>query len=102
MTEAENTERQMAADRMLESLLRFTMSKVILAEYDAEHQALKLPEPLDGVKDRERVRVAIEKEPLEAVAELPWLSCEGSIDPESGRQIATAIQEAFGRGEIEV
>ncbi len=78
------------------------MSKVLLAEYDAEHQSLKLPEPLAGVKDHERVRVAIEETSVREEAELPWLSCEGSFDPESGRQIARAIQEAFGRGEIEV
>lgn len=78
------------------------MSKVILAEYDAESQSLKLPEPLPGVEDHEKLRVSIEEVPAAAEADLPWLSCEGSFDPESGRQIAQAIQDAFGRGEIEV
>jgi hypothetical protein len=44
---------------MLQSIARFTMSKVILAEYDAKAQTLKLPEPLPGVKDRERVPLSI-------------------------------------------
>jgi hypothetical protein len=35
------------------------MSKVILAEYDAKARVLKLPEPLPGVRDRERVPLSI-------------------------------------------
>ena len=72
------------------------MSKVILAEYDAEHQSLKLPEPLPGVKDHERVRVAIEKEPAEEAVEQPWMKYEGILSPEAGEDLSRAIEEMFG------
>ena len=36
------------------------MSRVIVAEYDANEKALRLDEPLPGVKDRQKVRVSIE------------------------------------------
>ncbi len=86
---------------MLEFVLEVTMSKVILAEYDAEGHALKLSEPLAGLKDHEKVRISIE-DTQEPTAERPWLAFRGSLDEESGRQIAAAIQEAFGRDEIEI
>ena len=37
------------------------MSRIIVAEYDADENALRLAEPLPGVKDHEKVRVSIEK-----------------------------------------
>jgi hypothetical protein len=36
------------------------MSRAIVAEYDASENALRLAEPLTGVKDHEKVRVSIE------------------------------------------
>ncbi len=77
------------------------MSKVILAEYDAEHRTLKLAEPLAGVKDREKLRVAIEGAAPED-GERPWMKCAGMLSPEAGRQLAQAVREAFGRDEIEI
>ncbi len=76
------------------------MSKVILAEYAAAHRALKLPKPLEGVQDRQRVKIAI----AEAAdkAEPQWKRHRGIFDGDAGRQIAAAIREAFGREEIEV
>lgn len=77
------------------------MSKVVIAEYDAERQSLKLSEPLIGVRDHEKVRVAIEG----AVAqdgERPWMKCADILSPEAGRQLAQAVREAFGRDEIEI
>jgi hypothetical protein len=38
------------------------MSRVILAEYDASENTLRLAEPLPDVKDHETVRVSIERE----------------------------------------
>jgi hypothetical protein len=37
-----------------------SMSRAIVAEYDAGENALRLAEPLTGVKDHEKVRVSIE------------------------------------------
>jgi hypothetical protein len=38
------------------------MSRAIIAEYDASENALRLVEPLIGLKDHEMVRVSIETE----------------------------------------
>jgi hypothetical protein len=38
------------------------MSRAIIAEYDASENALRLVEPLTGLKDHEMVRVSIETE----------------------------------------
>jgi len=47
------------------------MSRVIVAEYDANENALRLAEPLPGVKDHEKVRVSIEiSDPLAHLASL--------------------------------
>lgn len=72
------------------------MSRVILAEYDAKHQTLKLPEPLAGVKDHEKVKVAIEKESAEEAVERPWMKYEGILSPEAGEDLSRAIEEMFG------
>ena len=37
------------------------MSRVVIAEYDASANTLRLAEPLPDVEDRERVRVSIER-----------------------------------------
>ena len=66
------------------------MSKVIEAEYLAEAHVLKLEHPLDGVRDRERVRLVIEQS--------DW----PRVDEEAGRALARAVREAFGRDNIAV
>lgn len=38
------------------------MSRVVIAEYDAAENALRLAEPLSGVKDHEKVRVSVEQD----------------------------------------
>jgi hypothetical protein len=38
------------------------MSRVVIAEYDASANTLRLTEPLPDVEDREKVRVSIERE----------------------------------------
>ena len=69
------------------------MNRRVRAEYLAEEQKLKLDEPLEGVKDGEKVRIAIESG-LESLA--------GSLSAEAGRELAAAVKDAFGRDEIEV
>jgi hypothetical protein len=81
------------------------MSKTIIAdigaEYDPDHNTLKLDEPLEGVRGRVRVRVEVEGMPSSKPAR-PWMEFRGMFDEESGRQIAAAIRDAFGSEEIEV
>jgi hypothetical protein len=74
--------------------MELTMSKVLLAEYDADNLALKLPEPLVGVKDRERVRVSIDKETGEGSAERPWMALRGCLPPEVADDWRRALEEA--------
>lgn len=50
------------------------MSRVIVAEYDANEKALRLAEPLSGVSDHQKVRVSIESD------EAPRRSAQGG-DP---------------------
>jgi len=49
------------------------MTRVIVAEYDANANALRLAEPLPDVKDHEKVRVSIEKEISDPLARLAAL-----------------------------
>lgn len=37
------------------------MGRIVIAEYDASENTLRLAEPLPDVKDREKVRISIEK-----------------------------------------
>lgn len=70
------------------------MSKVILAEYDAENLALRLAEPLTGVKNRERVRVAIDKDTTEGSSKRPWMVLRGCLPPEVADDWRRALEEA--------
>lgn len=38
------------------------MSRLVVAEYDATENSLRLSEPLSGVKDHEKVHVSIERD----------------------------------------
>lgn len=73
------------------------MTKVLIAEYDAKENALRLAEPLAGIKDRERVRVSID-EP-QPNGERPWLALRGILTLEAGNSLAAAIEEMFGVSE---
>jgi hypothetical protein len=57
------------------------MTKVVIAEYDAQENALRLAEPLAGIGDR------------------PWLSMRGILSAEAGASLAAAIDEMFGSSE---
>lgn len=69
------------------------MSKVLTAEYDAEHNVLRLAEPLDGVRNHEKVQVIVEQ--TAASAERPWLALSGSLSKEAGESLSRAIDELF-------
>jgi hypothetical protein len=73
------------------------MARVVIAEYDAKENALRLAEPLAGIKDHDRVSVAID-EPA-AVGDRPWLSMRGILSAEAGTSLAAAIDEMFGSSE---
>jgi hypothetical protein len=75
------------------------MSRSIEAEYLAEHNVLKLTEPLTGVRDH--AKLAVEITALATPEAQPWMALSGSLDGHSGREVARAVNEAFGR-EIEV
>lgn len=75
------------------------MSKVILAEYDAESQTLKLPEPLAGVKDHEKVRVAIEGELL-GETEQPWMALAGTLPEQAAEEWLRTLREAARPDEV--
>jgi|GEM_PF-1043583 len=42
----------------------YAMSRMVIAEYDAQANTLHLAEPLADVGDREKVRVFVEREPV--------------------------------------
>lgn len=70
------------------------MSKVVIAEYDANEKALRLSEPLAGVKDQEKLRISIEDRLPDG--ERPWIELRGSLSNEAGDSLAKAIEEMFG------
>jgi hypothetical protein len=69
------------------------MSKVILVEYDAKSQSLKLPEPLPGVEDHEKLKVAIEKDSA-SIERRPWMALRGSLPAEAAEELARNLAEA--------
>jgi len=75
------------------------MARTIEAEYLAEQNVLKLTEPLTGVRDH--AKVAVEIKNASTFESQPWMALAGSLDGHSGREVARAVNEAFGR-EIEV
>jgi len=75
------------------------MSRTIEAEYLAEQNVLKLTEPLTGVRDH--AKLAVEITALPTPESQPWMALSGSLDGQSGSEVARAVNEAFGR-DIEV
>jgi hypothetical protein len=72
------------------------MSKAVEAEYLAEKRILKLAQPLDGIRDHERVRVLVEQTSVSEGSDWP------TLHEEAGRELARAVRDAFGRDEIAV
>lgn len=75
------------------------MTKTVTAEYLADENVLKLDEPLEGVGNHERVSVVLHAEPR---AERSLRDLRGVLGEESGRAVAKAIRDGFGRDEIEI
>lgn len=73
------------------------MTKVVIAEYDARENALRLAEPLAGFRDHEKVRVSIDEPEQEG--DRPWLALRGILSPEAGDSLAAAIDQLFGSSE---
>lgn len=71
------------------------MAKVLTAEYDAEHNTLRLMEPLEGVKDHETVNVIVSPAAPAADPERPWLAFENKLSKEAGEDLARTIDEMF-------
>jgi hypothetical protein len=67
------------------------MAKIVKAEYDAEHQTLRLLEPLEGFQDNEQVTAVINK----SADERPWRSLRGILSKEAGEELGRAIDEMF-------
>ncbi len=75
------------------------MTRTIEAEYLAEENVLKLDEPLTGVRDHAKLSVEIKLSSTPGAQ--PWMRIADSLDEHSGREVALAVNEAFGR-KIEV
>jgi hypothetical protein len=73
------------------------MARVVIAEYDAKENALRLVEPLAGIKDHDRIRVAIDEPAGEG--DRAWLAMRGILSAEAGTSLAAAIDEMFGSSE---
>ncbi|MFL6246836.1 MAG: hypothetical protein ACJ74H_12470 [Thermoanaerobaculia bacterium] len=69
------------------------MTKVVTAEYDAAHNTLRLVEPLDGVRDHEKVQVQVIA--TRDDAQPPWMALRGSLSKEAGDELAQALEELF-------
>jgi hypothetical protein len=68
------------------------MGKLVKAEYDAEHNALRLVEPLEGVKDHEEVDVLVSRH---FDPERPWMAFSGILSKEDGDDLAAVMNELF-------
>ena len=69
------------------------MGKVLTAKYDAAANALRLAEPLEGVADKEMVRVNVV--PATADPKRPWLELEGSLSEEAADEMQRILDEQF-------
>jgi hypothetical protein len=72
------------------------MARIVTAEYLAEEQKLKLDEPLDGVGDHEKLRVALTSVSRRAGHKRSGTELRGMLSAEAGKALAAAVDEAFG------
>lgn len=73
-------------------MVTVAMSKVVTAEYDAAENALRLVEPLEGVRDHEKVDVVVTQKPD---AERPWMEFRGRLPGQAGEELAALVEEMF-------
>lgn len=73
------------------------MGKTIIAEvgaeYDPEHNTLKLDEPLEGIRGRVRLTVKIEGAAA-AEPERPWMALRGCLPAEAAEELRRNLLEA--------
>ena len=67
------------------------MAKIVKAKYDAQHQTLRLLEPLEGFPDGEEVTAVVNK----VDPQRPWLALQGILSGEDGEAFARAVEEMF-------
>lgn len=70
------------------------MARVVTAEYDAAQNALRLVEPLEGVRDHEKVQVQVIATESED-AEPAWVALRGSLSREAGEELSRLVNEMF-------
>lgn len=68
------------------------MSKTLKAKYDAEHNSLRLVEPLEGIADNEDLEVTVN---APAAGEPSILDFRGCLAGENGEEFAALIDEMF-------
>lgn len=71
------------------------MTKVVTAEYDAAQNALRLIEPLDGVRDHEKVTVQVIATTEKVGAQPAWKALEGTLSKEAADDLQRAVDELF-------
>lgn len=71
------------------------MTKVVTAEYDAAQNTLRLVEPLDGVRDHEKVTVQVIATENEEGANADSLALRGSLSKEAGEELSRIVNEMF-------
>jgi hypothetical protein len=69
------------------------MSKVVTLEYDAEANAFRPTEPVEGIADHQKFHATLAPVPDEE--ERSWLQYSGIMDEERGADFARAINELF-------
>jgi hypothetical protein len=74
-----------------------TVTNVVTAEYGSEEKVLRLTEPLEGVRDGEKVRVQVQTLAPETSGDpaRPWMEFRGVMSGEAGESFARAIEEMF-------
>jgi hypothetical protein len=70
------------------------MTKVVTAEYDAAQNTLRLAEPLDGVRDHEKVQIQVIANPVEDAVPA-WIALRGSLEKEAGEELSRLVNEMF-------
>jgi|GEM_PF-1420600 len=67
------------------------MSQILIAEYDDETCSLRLPKPLEGFANRDKVAVTVDR----PQAKKPWSDLENSLKGENAESFGRAIDEAY-------
>ena len=71
------------------------MTKVVIAEYDATQNTLRLVEPLDGVRDHEKVQVQVIATEGEETVNAASMALRGSLSKEAGEELSRIVNEMF-------